>query len=408
MVVSVKTLLAVATTASAAVLDLPVIIKNSYATVKVEVGTPPKEHRLYFDTGSASAFMLNTDCTETSYPDGSAPYYIRQPYNASASSTAVDLHLPAEIPYLGGDIAGGTVQDVFSFPSADLKWNQTFLSVNESSWTFVTADGFLGLAFSSIAEQNTTTVVETLMQDGLLDAPCFSLFYGTNLTDDGPQDGVLTIGGTHDEKYVDGEMVYTPLRKDDEYQLWRAPLRSISLLVAEDPSGPNSTVEIHNGRFPTTNLSPGASPAANWTWGTYGVGSAVFDTGAGRLSIPQEDIYAFYSFLGWNYTKLTNQEERFECKHLNASWAVTMTFGDADPEDDVSFSMRGDEFIYPGDECMPPVDPARTLLPWSAQLFCADTTPSSTLAVTRLMSTRRELGLDGSRRSMIICTSKTS
>ncbi|EDU41698.1 Asp domain containing protein [Pyrenophora tritici-repentis] len=356
MVASVKIVLAVATTASAAILELPVAIKNSYLSVPFQVGTPPKEHRLSLDTGSASSFMLNTDCTATSCPDGSKPYYIRQPYNASASSSAVDKHISAAIPYLGGNVAGETFEDVFGDPASDIQWNQTFVSVNQSSWRFITADGFLGLGFSTIAEKNTTTVVETLMQNDLLDAPRFSLFYGTNPSDNGTQDGALTIGGSHEEKYADGPIVYAPLKKEGEYQLWRTPLRSISILVARNPTDPNSTVEVHNGRLPTTRVPEGTWPHANVTWNMFTSGSAVFDTGAGSLSLPIVTLPGLYYNLGWNYTKLfETHEERIECQHLNASWAVTLTLGDGAPEDDVSFSIRGDEFFF-NHECMPPFD----------------------------------------------------
>ena len=358
MVSQMKKLLAVATTVSASVLELPVVIDNSYASVKFEIGTPPKEHRLMFDTGSSTLFVVNTDCTEESCPDGRVTSYVREKYNASASSTSVDLNIPASIPYLGGDVAGDTIQDVFSTLDGGVEWNQTFLSANQSSWRFITADGFLGLGFSSIAEKNTSTLVETLLWDGKLDAPRFSLFYGTNMKDagNGTQDGVLTVGGSHEDKYVDGEMVYTPLRKEDPYQLWRAPLRSVNVLVAENPSDPNATVDIRNGRLPTTALSVGGQPDANVTWPMF-QGRAVFDTGSGRVSVPSDIIDAMYFNLGWNYTKLFNHgQEIMECKHLNASWAVTMTLGEGAPEDDVSFTIRGDEFFVPGHQCMPPFD----------------------------------------------------
>jgi saccharopepsin len=360
MVAPVKGLLAVATTVSASVLELPVVIKQTYSSVKLDIGTPPKEHQLLFDTGSSTIFVINTDCTASSCIDGSAPYYIRQEYNASASSSSVDFGSSSSIPYLGGVVAGDIFQDVFSTPDGGLEWNQTFLSANESSWRFITADGFLGLGFSTIAEKNTSTLVETLLWDGKLDTPRFGLFYGTNLKDEGEQNGVLTIGGSHEEKYVDGEMVYTPLRKEEEYQLWRAPLRSINVLVAKNPSDPNSTVEVHNGRLPTTALANGTYPTANVTWSMYGSGRAVFDTGAGRVSVPDEIISAMYYNLGWSYEKLISGQERMECQHLNASWAITLTLGEGAPEDDVSFSLRGDEFTEPGEQCMPPIDPSGT------------------------------------------------
>jgi saccharopepsin len=356
MIAKFTGLLAAAATASASVLELPVVVKNSYSSVKLDIGTPPKEHQLLFDTGSSTIFIVNTDCTDSSCPDGSAPYYIRQKYNTSASSSAVDLGSIASIPYLGGNVAGDIYQDVYSALNGSVEWNQTFLSANQSSWRFITADGFLGLGFSSIAEANTSTLVETLLWDGKLDAPRFSLFYGTNLEDEGNQDGVLTIGGSHEDKYVDGEVVYTPLRKEAEYQLWRAPLRSVNILVAQNPADPNSTVEVHNGRRPTTKVANNTYPDANVTWSMFGSGSAVFDTGAGRLSVPDEITSALYYNLGWNLTKLVNGEERMGCQHSNASWAVTLTLGEGAPEDDVSFSLRGDEFYAPGEQCQPPFD----------------------------------------------------
>ncbi|KAI4715046.1 hypothetical protein J4E89_000732 [Alternaria sp. Ai002NY15] len=254
-----------------------------------------------------------------------------------------NLNIPAAILYLGGDVASDTIQDVFSTLDGS---------------RFITANSFLGLGFSLIAEKNTLTLVETLLWDGKLDAPRFSLFYGTNFEDagNGTQDGVLTVGGSHEDKYVDGEVVSTPLRKEDPYQLWRAPLRSVNVLVAENVSETNATIEIHNGHLPTTPVSNGGEPDANVTWSIY-QGGAVFDTGSGRVSFPSDIIDAMYFNLGWNYTKLTNHgEEIMECKHLNASWAITLTLGEGAREDDVSFTLRGDEFLLPGHQCMPPFD----------------------------------------------------
>lgn len=243
---------------------------------------------------------------------------------------------------------------MFSSPDGKFEWNQTFLAANESSWRWITADGFLGLGFSSIAETATSSLVETLLWDGKLDEPRFALFYGTNLQDSGAQNGVLTLGGSDEEKYVDGEVVFAPLRKEDPYQLWRAPLRSVNVLVA---GSQNASVNLDTGRLPHTTDAEGVWPHANVTWSMYGAGGAVFDTGAGRISVPDEIIDAVYFNLGWNVTKLVNGEERMECQHLNASWAITFTLGeDADESKDVSFSIRGDEFTEPGAQCMPPLD----------------------------------------------------
>ncbi|KAF3017417.1 hypothetical protein E8E14_005248 [Neopestalotiopsis sp. 37M] len=345
------TLLTLAAAASASILELPVHIQNTYASVEFQVGTPAKLTRLQFDTGSSTAWMVGTGCTDTSCPNSSG--YDRIEYNISASSTAEDLGTFAKIPYIDGDaVTGEAVKDVFVDEAGALEWNQTFLSVNQSSWRFTTADGLLGLGFSSIAENSTSSLVETLLWNNQLDETRFSLFYGTDLSDNGT-DGVLTVGGSHEDKYVDGEVVYVPLRQENPYQLWRTALRSINVLATRET---NSTVTVHNGQLPTTNDPAGTYPKANTTWSMYGAGTAVFDTGAGRISVPDGMIDALYFNLGWNVTKLMNGQERMECQHLNASWAISFTLGEGDEADDKTFTIRGDEFTRPGDQCMPPVD----------------------------------------------------
>ncbi|EOA80679.1 hypothetical protein ACJQWK_09882 [Exserohilum turcicum] len=356
MVRNVNRLLAIAGSTSAAVLDLPINIVGSYSSVQLDLGTPPKLHQYLFDTGSSTLWTVSTNCTEASCKYGNEANYKRQYYNASASSTAVDLDSSATTPYLGGQITGVAYKDVITIPGGSLEWNQTFLAVNESDWRFITADGFLGLGFSSIAEDKTSTLVETLMWDGKLDKPRFSVYYGNHL-DKQNSGGLLTIGGSHEDKYVDGEVVYTPLTKTDTYELWACPLRSVNVLVAQNATSPNSTVETRVGKLPTTALATGTYPEANVTWPMFGTGRAVFDTGAGRVSVPKEIAGAIYYNLGWDMDKLLSGEQRFTCEAMNASWAITFTFGEGDPADDVSFSLRGDEFLDPEDPyCQPPLD----------------------------------------------------
>ncbi|KAI9051225.1 hypothetical protein LZ554_005326 [Drepanopeziza brunnea f. sp. 'monogermtubi'] len=87
-----------------------------------------------------------------------------------------------------------------------LSWQQTFLSVADTSYRWLPADGFLGLAFSDIAASNTKTLLETFMQNRLLDSPPFGIYYGKELANTGNvTEGVLTLGGSKEEQFVDGK-----------------------------------------------------------------------------------------------------------------------------------------------------------------------------------------------------------
>ncbi|QSZ37394.1 hypothetical protein DSL72_009492 [Monilinia vaccinii-corymbosi] len=345
--------LAAASAASASVLELPVVIQNTYASVELQIGTPSKPYRLLLDTGSATSWITSVDCTDISCPNLSG--FNRTRYSEAESSTSHNLDQSGDISYTSDiTVSGSVIQDVFTDYEESLEWNQTFLAANQSLWRFPTVDGFLGLAFSSIAVNKTTTLVETLLWDHKLDAPRFGLFYGTNLKDTGVQDGVLSIGASHENKYVDGEIAYVPLLKESPRQLWRAPLRSVNILSSYSI---NSTVTVHNGQLPTNNDPAGTYPKFNTTWPTWGAGRAVFDSGVGRISVPTNIVDAVYFNLGWNRTKLTMGLERMECRHMNASWALSFTFGaDYDESSDVTFTLRGDEFYAPGEQCMPPID----------------------------------------------------
>ncbi|CAD6444295.1 6e2cc3e0-2c58-4840-9184-f7364ce7e4de [Sclerotinia trifoliorum] len=348
---STYALIGLAAAASAAVLELPVVIQNTYASVVFDIGTPAKPYRLSFDTGSSTSWLTGRNCTDSTCPNRSG--FVRTPYNDADSSSSFALDSSGNVGYIDGNGVNGLVfQDVFSDENGTIAWKQTFLAaVDVTDEAFLAADGLLGLAFSSIGVENTTTLVETLIWDDKLDDPRFAVFYGTNLNDTGAQDGVLTIGGSHEDTYVDGEVTYVPLRLEDPYEVWRAPLRSINVLFAQD----GAIVSTHNGKAPTTNATAGTWPKANTTWPLYGTGFAVFDTGAGMISLPSQLLEPVYFNLGWNLSKLYSGEEQFGCEDFNSTWALSFTFGeDEDESNDVTFSIRGDEIWAPLEQCMPP------------------------------------------------------
>jgi len=244
------------------------------------------------------------------------------------------------------------MSDVFRI--GDVSWNQTFIAANESSWGWIPADGFLGMGFSYIAEPSTQTVVETMMQDDLLDQPRFAIYYGKDFPatgNDSAGQGVMTLGGSEEDKYVDGDVVWLPVRKDNvdngtmAYQLWRSTLRQISGHRSADPA---TGEPPYNG---SVNFAPGKA-------------NAVFDTGAGTISLPTEALRPIYRSIGWDYDAVLTGSVIPLCSDFNDTWSVTFTFSgmnDDGIEEFTNVTVRGDQlaegpFAGRNDACIPPFD----------------------------------------------------
>ncbi|KAH8587683.1 pepsinogen c [Bisporella sp. PMI_857] len=317
--------------ASAAVLDLPIWVKNSYSLVKVAIGTPAEEYLLLFDTGSSTVWVRDEFCvTECNNYSG----FPRNGYNASASTTSGSLGTYATIEYLGGDTSGSGVYDQFQI--GDLTWNQTFMSVDVTDWAQTAGDGFLGLAFSTISDANTTTLVETLIEEGALDEPRFGLYYGKEFNDTGSSagEGVLTLGGSKEDVYVEGNLTWVPLQtRDNQYQVWRSSLVTMSGFKTEVDGVVNETYV-----------------PLDYSWG-------VFDTGAGSISVPENKVDEIYASIGMNYRAILEGGHIPLCTEFNSSWSVAFRFGDILDQREIILTgeqLRRPGFAYRDDACWPP------------------------------------------------------
>lgn len=240
-----------------------------------------------------------------------------------------------------------------------VSWNQSFLAVNETSWAQTAADGFMGLAFSTISDGGAPTVVETLMWDGLLDAPRFAIYYGTELNDTGgaPGDGVITVGGSREDTFVDASdadegLTWVPLvlqEGEPEYQVWRTKLVSMT-----------ATKEGGNGTATAT-----ATVAAKDTTLDFENSYAVFDTGAGSMTVPESQVDAMYEAIGlWSYRDILENGVVPLCSEFNSSWSVSLSFqGDASDASVVrTLTLTGEQLARPGfaggreDACWPPFE----------------------------------------------------
>ncbi|KAK8057347.1 hypothetical protein PG996_011284 [Apiospora saccharicola] len=331
--------------AAAGVVEMPITFRNSYAMVGVEAGTPSEEHFLRFDTGSASTWIMDKKCAQGGCDNYSG--FSRVGYSLDASSTGEPINASASVDYLGGRIAGPSMRDTFHV--GDTTWSQTFVNVNESSWAQLPGDGFLGLAFDTISDGSTHTVPETLLGEGALAAPRFGLYLGTELNDTNgkPGEGVLSLGGSHEDKYVEGDLTWLPVMKQasstggpEAYQLWRAPLLKFSGSYAGADGKP-----VTGGR----------------DWEGQWKASGVFDTGAGTISVPSVDVYLMYQSIGWDFSAIMNHDHIPLCTEFNSTWSVTFSFAGDAPGEYRDMVLTGDQLARPGyanrdDACWPPFE----------------------------------------------------
>lgn len=312
--------------------------------VEVEMGTPAVSHSLLFDTGSATTWLVTSECAKTSSCNNYSGWN-RTGYEASASSTSKAMGTSASIDYLGGLTAGDGVEDVFYVPSQpNTTWTQSFLAADQSSWSNIPADGFMGLAFTTIADANTTTIVETLMQANVLDEPRFGLYYGTETNDTGgvAGDGKLTFGGSHEELYAEGDLKWATLSAPaDNAQLWRV---NMQYAVGHAPDN-------------TTAGTAGSTVTLSGAWG-------IFDTGAPRISVGDAYIEKLYTAIGMNWTAIIGGDHIPLCEEFTDAWSVEFNFGDS--YDPTTITLTGDMLKTPGfatgedKYCWPPFDTSGT------------------------------------------------
>lgn len=224
-------------------------------------------------------------------------------------------------------------------------WNQTFIAANESDWINIPGDGFFAMAFSSIAENSTKTVVETMIEQGLLDEPRFAIYYGDKVSTGGNGNGggAITIGKSEEEKYVDGELTWLPVKfgNDGNFQLWSSKLR------------------VMEGSYKSNNGTEVASPLFQWE---ENQAMAVFDTGAGTIGVPDNSVDAFYHAIGWpGMDALLNRSFKPLCSYFNSTWGITLTMSDEDGNFH-NLTITGDQmkglpgFAHQDDECNPPFE----------------------------------------------------
>ncbi|KAJ3542411.1 hypothetical protein NM208_g4118 [Fusarium decemcellulare] len=315
----------------AAVLDLPIIVDNSYSVVEVDVGTPAKTYRFLFDTGSATSWAVDEACAKecTNFSG-----YDRVGYSVEGSSTGNLTGEYGSIEYFGGTTAGPIASDLMK--AEGVSWNQSFIAADISSWGNIPADGFMGMAFNSIIVGGADTVMKTLMPQ--LDAPKFGIYYSAESDNsNGPSEGRLTLGRSREADFVNGKLETVTIEpRDRVYEVWASTINSVAGTVTVDGKKIETETSFSSGRV-------------------------VFDTGAGRTSLSKSQVKGVYESIGMNWTAIIEDGYIPKCSDFNSSWSVSFSFSGQDYNNPPVVTLTGDQLANPGfanreDACWPPFD----------------------------------------------------
>ena len=168
----------------------------------VSIGSPPQSFQVIFDTGSSNLWVPKVGCSHCGIP------FIGQKskYDHAKSSSYTEDGADFEIMYGSGSVSGFFSSDDVTLADDLIINGQRFAEIQDAgglgvAYSLGKFDGILGLGFTSISIDGTTTPFENLIKQNKVDQPVFSFYLGDN----GP--GELTFGG-YDSSKFEGDLEF--------------------------------------------------------------------------------------------------------------------------------------------------------------------------------------------------------
>ena len=174
--------------ATIAITVIPLSHNNNLTyTANISIGNPPQFFEVQIDTGSANLWVVDTKCSSSS----NCQYH--NYFNSSASTTFSPLKESLDITYGSGITTCKLGEDDVTIDGINI------FSVEFGYCSYVSFpdfsgsgfDGVLGMAYPILAQDNTSTIFQLLLNDGDLHRGVFSLYLGDQL---GSNESYLILG----------------------------------------------------------------------------------------------------------------------------------------------------------------------------------------------------------------------
>ncbi|XP_057583148.1 pregnancy-associated glycoprotein 2-like [Hippopotamus amphibius kiboko] len=173
----------------------------------ITIGTPPQEFRVLFDTGSSDLWVFSIYCT-------SPACRANKLFNPHLSTTFQHTCKFFKHIYATGTTVGSLGYDTVRIGNL-VNLGQAFeLNKWQTGYEHKPYDGILGLAYPSLAIENTTPVFDNLKTQGVISQPVFAFYLS-----DGKENGSLVMFGGVDHSYHKGQLKWIPVSKTKYWQI---------------------------------------------------------------------------------------------------------------------------------------------------------------------------------------------
>jgi len=204
---------------------------------QVSVGSPPQTFLVVYDTGSGNLLLPSRECSSEACTN-------HKRFDAGLSATAMQIAFAEQpttpvgqdgtrdvvtITFGTGEMSGVYIRDNVCLGQGSVCCKANFVAATEESdepFSLVPFDGILGLSLPQMAEGPAFSMVDRMVESGVLKQSLFGVFFGN----DG-EESEITFGEMRQDRMA-GELYWAPVT---EQGYWQVEMRDV--LLDKDPLG---------------------------------------------------------------------------------------------------------------------------------------------------------------------------